>query len=199
MRCRIDDEIAERASESEPVCANLYRRHGRLAHVEILLPELRPNRADQLVELNELGWHLDRFFAHQEDRAVGNPLQLVEIGKPALALLRVLDELGSEPHAGDRGAEIVTCCRHEAHAAFHGALEPGGQGVQGFGRRPHLGGTTLGQCRQDTVATDRFDRAFQKHKRTDHAVGHEDRDDNGTDRDDEKPSDQAPPRHSRRR
>ncbi len=141
MRCGIDDEIAQRPIKRKPARAHLHRLGGRLGHVKFLLSELIADRANQLVKLNQLDRRFDRFLAHQKDRAVGNALKLVEIGEPPVALFFILDKLSSQPHAGNRRAEIVSGCRHEPHAAFHGVFEPGGKRIQSLGRGSDLGWT----------------------------------------------------------
>ena len=113
MRRRIDDQVAQRPIEGEPARAHLDWLGRGLDDIEILIPEFGADRADQFLELDQFRRSLARFLAHQEDGAVGDPLELVEIGEPARAFLVVL--------VADRGAE---------DGDQHGALVVGHQVAQ---------------------------------------------------------------------
>ena len=158
MRRGIDDEVAQRAVEREPARPHLDRLERGLGDVEFLVPELGADRADQLVELDQLGRRLARFLAHQQDGAVGDPLQLVEIGEPPRPLLVVLDELGPEPHAGDRRAEIVAGGRDQPHAAFHRASSAAPRAVQRPAVALTSAGPRSGKIGRHAVGADLLDR-----------------------------------------
>ncbi len=195
----IDDQIAQRAIKPELAGEHADGLGRCLRDIEMLLPQLGGNGGDELIEPDHFRRDVTGLLAHEQNGAVGDPLELIEIGQPLGAVFLVGDELGPETHAGDRRAQIVTRRRDQPHAALHGALEARRQRVQGPGGGADLGRPPLRQLRQHGIGANGFNGAFEQHQRPHHAVRHEHRDRGGADGDQQQPFPERPPRHPARR
>ena len=134
-----------------------------------------------------------QFLADEQDGAVGDALELIEIGEPQPPLLLVFHELGAQTHARYRRTKIVTGGGKQPHAALDGAAEPRGEGIERSRRRPHFSRAFLRQERKDGVWSDRFDGVLQEHERLHHAMSGEDGDGRYPDSDQRQPFEQPEP------
>ena len=111
------------------------------------MPELREvggHAVDQRMQVDVARLFPLHVLAYEGERVVGHPLHLVERGKDPGPRLRVLDELGVQAQARDRGPEVVRDCRQHGRAVTDEAVEARAHEVErahrvaGF-HRPGLG------------------------------------------------------------
>src|SRR3546814_2966609 len=91
----------------------MIRRPPRSQRTDTLFPYTTLFRSQSL-------WRsLARFFTHQQDCAVGDAFELIEIGEPQPPLFLILHELGAQAHARDRRAKIVACGGKQPRSEEH--------------------------------------------------------------------------------